>query len=70
MAYNQGDLDALSTAMLNGIQEVTYADGRKVRYQTLADMRALRNDMKAEIAAAAAKVTPALRTTIGRICRR
>ena len=69
MAYTQSDLDALSAALIGGIQEVTYADGRKIRYQTLADMRALRNDMKSEIAAAAAKASPPLRTTIGRICR-
>jgi len=69
MAYSQTDLDALSAAIVGGIKSVTYADGRKVEYQTLADMRALRDDMKAEIQAAArASVGP--RVTIGRIWRR
>lgn len=68
MAYTQSDLDALSAAIVSGLQEVTYADGRKVRYQSLADMRAIRGDMKTEIAATAA-FRP-LRTTIGRIIRR
>ncbi|WCT73938.1 hypothetical protein PQ455_01510 [Sphingomonas naphthae] len=63
MAYNQADLDALSSAITGGIQEVTYADGRKIRYQSLADMRALRNDMKAEVAAAASQISPRRRVT-------
>jgi hypothetical protein len=68
MAYNQADLDALSAAIVGGIKSVTYADGRRVEYQTLADMRALRDDMKAEVQAATrANVGP--RVTIGRICR-
>lgn len=69
MAWTQSDLDALSAAIANGIQSVTYADGRRVQYQTVADMRLLRNDMKAEIAAAANQAAPRLRTTVGRICR-
>ncbi len=68
MAYSQSDLEALSAAITAGIKAVTYADGRKVEYQSLADMRALRNDMKEEVAAARRKNQ--LRTTIGRIVRR
>lgn len=69
MAWTQTDLDALSAAITAGVKAVTYADGRKVEYQTVADMLALRRDMKAEVAAGAAKATPPLRTTIGRIVR-
>jgi hypothetical protein len=69
MAYTQADLDALSTAIAEGIKSVTFADGRKTEYQTLADMRALREDMKLEVAAATARTSPRLRTTIGRIVR-
>lgn len=68
MAYTQSDLDALSTAIAAGIKSVTYADNRRVEYQSLADMRALRNDMKEEVAAA--RRTSQIRTTIGRIVRR
>ncbi|NYD88904.1 phage head-tail joining protein [Sphingomonas melonis] len=68
MAYTQSDLEALSKSITAGIRSVTYADGRKVEYQTLADMRALRNDMKEEVAAAAR--AGRLRTTVGRIIRR
>lgn len=67
MAYTQSDLDALSKAITAGIKSVTYADGRRVEYQTLADMRALRNDMKDEVAASAR--AGRLRTTVGRIVR-
>lgn len=38
MAYTQSDLDALSKAITAGIKSVTYADGRRVEYQTLADI--------------------------------
>lgn len=68
MAYTQSDLDALSAAITSGIQEVQYADGRRVRYQSLADMRALRTDMKQEVAAA--RAGQGLRVTVGRIVRR
>lgn len=69
MAWTQTDLDALSAAITAGVKAVTYADGRKVEYQTVADMLALRREMKGEVAAGAAKVTPPLRTTIGRVVR-
>jgi hypothetical protein len=68
MAYTQSDLDALSKAIIGGIKSVTYADGRRVEYQTLADMRALRDDMKEEIAAGLR--SRQLRTTVGRVIRR
>ncbi|MBB3910846.1 phage head-tail joining protein [Sphingomonas desiccabilis] len=68
MAYTQSDLDALSKAITAGIKSVTYADGRRVEYQTLADMRALRADMKEEIAAGGRLSQP--RTTVGRVIRR
>ena len=69
MAWQQSDLDRLSAAIAGGIQQVRYADGRLIQYQSLADMRALRTDMKNEIAAAAAANTPSLRSTVGRIVR-
>jgi hypothetical protein len=70
MAYTQADLDALSAAILGGIKKVTFADGRSTEYQTLADMRALRDDIKAELVIERLKASPPLRTTVGRIFRR
>jgi hypothetical protein len=69
MAWTQPDLDALSAAITAGVRSVTYADGRKIEYHSLDEMRRLRSDMKAEIAATASRVTPRRRTTVGRIRR-
>ncbi len=69
MAWQQSDLDALDAALAQNITEVTYADGRKVRYQDADRMLQVRTAMKAELAATAGRTTPRLRTTIGRICR-
>lgn len=69
MAWTQSDLDKLGTAIADGVLEVQFADGRRIRRQSLADMRALRTDMKNEIAAAAAMASPPLRSTRGRIVR-
>lgn len=70
MAYTQADLDALNASIAKGIKSVTFADGRKTEYQTLADMLSLRKEMKLEVAAVANAASPRLRTTVGRIWRR
>lgn len=70
MVWSEADLIALDAAIMNGIRAVTYADGRKVEYHSLDEMRRLRADMKAELLAAASLVRPRRRTTVGRICRR
>lgn len=69
MAWQQADLDALSAAITRGVRSVTYADGRKMEYHSLDEMRRLRADMKAEIAAAASQVAPRTRFSIGRMRR-
>lgn len=38
MAFQQADLDKIDKAIASGLQEVVFADGRKVRYQTTDDM--------------------------------
>lgn len=68
MAWTQTDLDTLDAAIVNGVRKVTFADGRSTEYQNVADMRLVRNDMKAELIAARGSTAP--RTTVGRICRR
>lgn len=70
MAWTQTDLDALSAAITDGIKRVVYADGRQVEYQTVADMLALRKEMRAEVVAAETKLSPGVRSTIGRVVRR
>lgn len=68
MAWTQTDLDTLDAAIISGIRKVTFADGRSTEYQNVADMRQVRNDMKAELSAARVSIAP--RTTVGRIYRR
>lgn len=35
MAWAESDLDTVRAAIASGVQEVTYQDGRKIRYQSL-----------------------------------
>jgi hypothetical protein len=69
MAWTQSDLDALDAAITAGVKSVTFADGRQTVYQNTSEMIALRKEMKAELQAAATRVSPRRRTTVGRICR-
>ncbi len=69
MGWQQADMDALDAAIARGVKAVTYADGRKVEYHSLDEMRRLRIDMKAEISAAAAQVSPRTRVIVGRTRR-
>jgi hypothetical protein len=63
MAWTQADLDALSAAIAGNVKRVTYADGRSVEYHAVADMLALRREMKAELLASASQVRPFVRAT-------
>lgn len=63
MAYQQSDLDKLDAAVLSGVKSVTFADGRRTEFHSLDEMRRLRADVKAELLAAAAQVTPRRRVT-------
>ena len=70
MAWTQTDLDRLNAAISSGIRSVTFADGRRTEYQNLAEMRTVRNDMKAELAASASQVGRRTRFIVGRVGRR
>lgn len=65
MAWTQADLDALDVSLSSNVLEVRFADGRSTRYQSKADMLALRAVMKAELAASASRITPRVRATRG-----
>ena len=39
MAWTQSDIDALKEAIATGASEVRYADGRTVKYRSLAEMK-------------------------------
>ena len=70
MAYQQSDLDQLDAAILDPTKKVVFADGRSTEKFDLDQLRRLRADVKNELAAAAARSTPPIRTTVGRIFRR
>jgi hypothetical protein len=54
MAYQQSDLDKID-ALIGGAKKVTFADGRSVEHHGLDEMRRLRADIKAELAASASQ---------------
>lgn len=55
----QADLDAINDAIDTGALEVRFADGRLVKYRSLADMRSIRD----EIASALGQVPEPVRVT-------
>ena len=69
MAWQQSDLDKLDTLLAGGVQEVTFADGRKVRNQAGTDLLAIRREIKTELQAAASQVAPRVRSVVGRMRR-
>lgn len=69
MAYQQSDLTKLDANILSGVKKITFADGRSTEFHSLDEMRRLRGDIKAELAAAAAQVNPRRRFSIGRMVR-
>ena len=70
MPFQQSDLDQVDKALLDETLEVQFADGRRVRKHSKADMLALRAEVKADLAATASQTMPRRRTTIGRVRRR
>jgi hypothetical protein len=49
--WTQEDLDRVQEALASGERSVTFADGRKLEYQTTAELLKLRTQIKAEITA-------------------
>jgi hypothetical protein len=60
MAHTQTDLDAIKAAIASGEQSVEVA-GRKVVYRSVDDLRKARDDIAAELNAAASATTSAVR---------
>ena len=60
MAHTQADLDAVKAAIASGEQSVEVA-GRKVVYRTIDDLRKARDDITAELNAAATATTSGVR---------
>ncbi|HUD30426.1 MAG TPA: hypothetical protein VMQ93_16270 [Novosphingobium sp.] len=68
MAWTTDDLDSLDRALLSGKKSFTFADGRKIEYHSLDEVRAVRREVKAELAAGASQVNPR-RATVARVRR-
>lgn len=49
MGYSQQQIEALKKAIALGALEVRYADGRTVKYRSLAEMKAILSDMESEL---------------------
>ena len=69
MAWTRDDLAKLDQLLLDDVQEVQFADGRRMRKQPKADMLALRREVKSEIAAAESQVRPRHRFSVARMRR-
>jgi len=70
MPFQQSDLDKIDAAILTGVKSVTFADGRKTDFHSLDEMRRLRADVKAELAASSSQVGRRTRFIIGQVGRR
>lgn len=53
MSVTQADLDALDRMIVSGVLAMTY-DGKRVEYRSMADLRAARALVAAELASASA----------------
>lgn len=46
MAYTQNDLDAVESAIAQGILNIRYADGRSVQYRSVSELKEARDIIK------------------------
>lgn len=65
MAWQQTDLDAIRANIASGVQQVTYADGRIVRYQNLDQMIAAERVIGAALQMAADAASGLVRRRFG-----
>ncbi len=68
-SWTQEDLERVQEALASGERSVTFADGRKIEYQTAADLMKVRNQIRAELAAGDPGRT-LRRATVARMGRR
>lgn len=67
MAWSASDLTALDAAIASGVAEVTFSDGRRVRYASVADLLRARGVVSAEVNASA--VAPVNRSSFAEFSR-
>ncbi|MEB3301963.1 MAG: hypothetical protein VKN56_08340 [Cyanobacteriota bacterium] len=61
MAYTSDQLAALRSAMAEGVQSVQFADGRRVVFRDLSEMRELERVMAADLASGGVALTGPMR---------
>lgn len=49
MAYTQEDLDAVRAAKASGEEEISFADGRRVRYRSIDELTKAEADIQREL---------------------
>jgi hypothetical protein len=59
MAYVASDIDTIDQAIKSGEKLLQYADGRRMEYRTVDDLKAARRLAVSEVAAAAGERRPA-----------
>ena len=57
MAFTQTQLDALESAIAQGVLTVRYADGKTVTYRSLDEMLNLKSQMEGDLGITATKTT-------------
>jgi hypothetical protein len=57
MAYTLADVTTLERAIASGVQEITYSDGRRVRYNATQDLMSALSDAKQDLVKGTTKPT-------------
>lgn len=64
MAFTEDDVAKLETTIASGVLSVQMADGRRVNYNSIADLRAARDAMRVEIQMDSATPPPRTRRVV------
>jgi hypothetical protein len=66
---SQADVDAILTAMVGNVLQVHFADGRRVIYRSIPEMREALSIIRDEIAAGSTSYDNTARSTFVTVCR-
>lgn len=66
---SQADVDIILAAIAHGTQQVVFADGRRVTYRSIPEMREALSIIRDEIAASSTSYDNTARSTFVTVCR-
>jgi len=66
MAWTQDDADNLKAAIASGTKDVTYSDGSRIVYRSLAEMRETLGLIQAEVAGSTVSRVRTIRVNTGK----